>query len=368
MSERIADNAVPLAPEHLIYGHLFDRPADDGSSNDFIWIVDFEEQQDGRASQGRRGDRAQGRRLFADQQPVGADGQFPLSSRLDGGRCSQMGRATDMPSHSGTDRTFATRREHLSVERPVRMTHELKYERGFDASPDQVFEAFTTHRGQRAMFQQDARSWLFESDLDLRVGGRWEVASGLSRDELYRFTHIFREIDRPRRLTFSVNEHGPGGPSFDSGRSDVRRKGRRNGKSVLAGDRARRRSAACHAFGVWLDDTMYFTAGPNTQKAVNLARNAHCAVATVGDILDLIVEGEVRRVRDQAILRRVADAYDAKYGWPLTIRSDGAFDAPYSAPSAGPPPYLPYRLTPTTAFGLGMKEPYGATRWRFSGD
>jgi uncharacterized protein YndB with AHSA1/START domain len=96
------------------------------------------------------------------------------------------------------------------------MTHELKYERGFDASPDQLFEAFTTHRGQRAMFQQDDPSWLFESDLDLRVGGRWEVASGLSRDELYRFTHIFREIDRPRRLTFSVSEHGPGGPSFDS--------------------------------------------------------------------------------------------------------------------------------------------------------
>jgi uncharacterized protein YndB with AHSA1/START domain len=30
------------------------------------------------------------------------------------------------------------------------------------------------------------------------------------------FTHIFREIERPRRLTFSVSEHGPGGPSFDS--------------------------------------------------------------------------------------------------------------------------------------------------------
>jgi uncharacterized protein YndB with AHSA1/START domain len=96
------------------------------------------------------------------------------------------------------------------------MTHELKYERGFDASLEQVFEAFTTHRGQRAMFQQNDPSWLFESDLDLRVGGKWEVASGLSRDELYRFTHVFREIDRPHRLTFSVSEQGPGGPSFDS--------------------------------------------------------------------------------------------------------------------------------------------------------
>jgi uncharacterized protein YndB with AHSA1/START domain len=63
------------------------------------------------------------------------------------------------------------------------MTHKLKYERGLDASPDQVLEAFTTHRGQRAMFQQDDPSWPFESDLDVRVGRRWEVASGFSRDE-----------------------------------------------------------------------------------------------------------------------------------------------------------------------------------------
>jgi uncharacterized protein YndB with AHSA1/START domain len=27
---------------------------------------------------------------------------------------------------------------------------------------------------------------------------------------------LFSEIDRPHRLTFSVSEHGPGGPSFDS--------------------------------------------------------------------------------------------------------------------------------------------------------
>ena len=136
----------------------------------------------------------------------------------------------------------------------------------------------------------------------------------------------------------------------------------------LATVRADGRPHVMPLFGVWLDDSMYFTAGPNTQKAVNLARNPHCVVATVGDNLDLIVEGEAERVSDQTTLRRVADAYDAKYGWPLTIRSDGAFDAPYGAPSAGPPPYLPHRLTPTTAFGLGIKEPYGATRWRFSRD
>jgi hypothetical protein len=70
-------------------------------------------------------------------------------------------------------------------------------------------------------------------------------------------------------------------------------------------------------------------------------------------------------VRDNATLRRVADAYRAKYDWPLTARADGSLDAPYGAPSAGPSPYEPYRFTPTVAFGLGMAEPFGATRWVF---
>jgi hypothetical protein len=33
--------------------------------------------------------------------------------------------------------------------------------------------------------------------------------------------------------------------------------------------------------------------------------------------------------------------------------------------SAGSPSYDPYEVTPVTGFGLGMDEPFGATRWRF---
>ena len=46
---------------------------------------------------------------------------------------------------------------------------------------------------------------------------------------------------------------------------------------------------------------------------------------------------------------------------------DGALTAPYSAPSAGPPPWNVYVITPTTAFGVATAEPNGATRWRFTG-
>jgi hypothetical protein len=38
---------------------------------------------------------------------------------------------------------------------------------------------------------------------------------------------------------------------------------------------------------------------------------------------------------------------------------------PYSAPSAGPPPWDLYEFTPTTAFGVATAEPHGATRWHF---
>jgi hypothetical protein len=42
-----------------------------------------------------------------------------------------------------------------------------------------------------------------------------------------------------------------------------------------------------------------------------------------------------------------------------------AITAPYSAQSAGPPPWHLYRLRFRTAFGVALREPYGASRWRF---
>jgi hypothetical protein len=41
-----------------------------------------------------------------------------------------------------------------------------------------------------------------------------------------------------------------------------------------------------------------------------------------------------------------------------------ALTAEYSAPSAGPPPWHVYRLTPRTATAVGTVDPGGATRWR----
>ena len=95
------------------------------------------------------------------------------------------------------------------------MGHELRFERVFNATPAQVFDVFTSPAGQDAMFRASPE-WIVESDLDLREGGVWEVASGPSRDELYRFTHVFTKVERPRSISFRVSERGPGGPVFDS--------------------------------------------------------------------------------------------------------------------------------------------------------
>jgi hypothetical protein len=79
--------------------------------------------------------------------------------------------------------------------------------------------------------------------------------------------------------------------------------------------------------------------------------------------LDLVIEGKVARVTDEATLLRLAERYAAQ-GWPATV-DDGALTSPYSAPSAGPPPWGLYAITPITAFGVATVEPNGATRWRF---
>ena len=121
-----------------------------------------------------------------------------------------------------------------------------------------------------------------------------------------------------------------------------------------------------HLAGVgaqWVEGRLYFVSGAGTRKSRNLATNPNCAVSIALPDLDLVIEGTAGRVTDEATLARIAERY-ASGGWPATV-SDGAFTAPYSTPSAGPPPWDLYVVTPVTAFGVATAEPNGATRWRF---
>lgn len=114
---------------------------------------------------------------------------------------------------------------------------------------------------------------------------------------------------------------------------------------------------------LWYDGDLYLVSGPETRKSRNLAKNPACTVSVKLKGIDLVLEGEARRVVDQPTLERLAQLY-REDGWPVEVQGD-AFMAPYSAPSAGPPPWQLYRFTFHTAFGVATTEPYGATRWRF---
>jgi hypothetical protein len=117
---------------------------------------------------------------------------------------------------------------------------------------------------------------------------------------------------------------------------------------------------------VWTDGTLWFVSGPRTRKSRNLAANPACTISARLPGIDVVLEGRADRVTDPATLERLAAVY-RDVGWPAEVEGD-AFTAPYSAPSAGPPPWHLYRCTVLTAFGVAGAEPYGATRWRFDRD
>jgi hypothetical protein len=122
-----------------------------------------------------------------------------------------------------------------------------------------------------------------------------------------------------------------------------------------------------HSAGVgaiWVDSELYFTSGPGTLKSRNLAVNPACSVSVRLRGIDLVLEGEAHRVTDSSTLERVAAVYRTG-GWPAEVDGD-AFTAPFSAPSAGPPPWYLYRFTLHTAVGVATAEAHGATRWDFA--
>ena len=121
-----------------------------------------------------------------------------------------------------------------------------------------------------------------------------------------------------------------------------------------------------HAAGIgalWHDGELFFTSGPGTRKSRNLATNPACTISCKLPGIDLILEGDATRIVDRPTLQQLAAKY-REGGWPAEVDGD-AFTAPFSAPSAGPPPWHVYILRFHTAFGVATAEPNGATRWRF---
>ena len=106
-------------------------------------------------------------------------------------------------------------------------------------------------------------------------------------------------------------------------------------------------------WGVWLDETLYFSNGAVTAR--NLARDPRVSVHLEDGEDTVIIEGAVEMARGKALIKRISARYNEKYLW------EGTQDAWFA-------------LRPRVAFawlapsiGLGADSVYAgsATRWRW---
>jgi pyridoxine/pyridoxamine 5'-phosphate oxidase len=121
-----------------------------------------------------------------------------------------------------------------------------------------------------------------------------------------------------------------------------------------------------NGFGaLWVDDAFWFETSEKSRKARNLAHDPRCTLSVATEEFDIVVDGTGSKVTDRS---RIADlaARWAQEGWPARVDDSGlALTAEYSAPSAGPPPWSVYCITPRSATALLTVEPGGATHWQF---
>lgn len=112
---------------------------------------------------------------------------------------------------------------------------------------------------------------------------------------------------------------------------------------------------AMPVWGVWLDERFYFSTGRRSRKARNLAADVRCAVCPElarGDEA-VVLEGVAEETADPALLKRVCDAYSAKYQWDMA-----EFAEPF------------YEVRPHAVFAFGANDDFtgSATRWQFDRD
>lgn len=67
-------------------------------------------------------------------------------------------------------------------------------------------------------------------------------------------------------------------------------------------------------WGAWVDDRFFFSTDPSTRKGRNLEGNAHISVGIQDEQHTIIIEGVTARATDRALLSRIADEYERKYG------------------------------------------------------
>ena len=108
-------------------------------------------------------------------------------------------------------------------------------------------------------------------------------------------------------------------------------------------------------WGVWWQDAFWFSTGPRSRKAKNIAANRHCVIGTEKADEAVILEGTAHEISDRALWKQIAQIYDRKYGGdvlPMLESSGGCV----------------YRVNPETVFAQDEHaEDFveAVTRWKF---
>lgn len=116
-------------------------------------------------------------------------------------------------------------------------------------------------------------------------------------------------------------------------------------------------------YAVWLDDTWYFCTGADEQKAVNLRHNRRVTVLTGtnrAEGVDVVLQGQVERITDQALLHRLAAEYQRKYDWTYHVTAEG-FDGEENGGGLA----LVFAVAPVKGHAFGKGGPFSQTRWTF---
>lgn len=104
-------------------------------------------------------------------------------------------------------------------------------------------------------------------------------------------------------------------------------------------------------WGAWMDGAVWFSCGPNSRKARNIAANPRCSIATDNAYEPVVLEGDA--VLDMQGVGAFTDAVNAKYDSGSTVEFFAANHL--------------YRVPPIKVISLNEGDFAGSpTRWTFN--
>src|SRR5258707_14097802 len=67
-------------------------------------------------------------------------------------------------------------------------------------------------------------------------------------------------------------------------------------------------------WGIWWQDAFWFSTGPRTRKAKNIAADPHVVIGTERAEEAVILEGTAEEIKDRSMWKQLAQIYNGKYG------------------------------------------------------